>query len=193
MPRTVPLPAVEADQAEQRPDHRRLAGAVGAEQAHRPLGHTHGEIVQRGQPTIGFGHAIELEKHPWWHSSGRIDSETAGEPNLPDGTRVRKERGPTLVGIFEFWTPRLTALQDLPRSGRRAPRSSQIGHPGGRGSRQAVGMGWGGSDRASPASPTDPGTNRSGIRGRVEFGQPRPRIHLGPGTGHVLWIFRSSL
>ena len=63
MPRTRPLPESMRDQAQQGPDHRRLARAVGAQQADRPLRQRDRQAPQRRDLAVGLGHILQLDQH----------------------------------------------------------------------------------------------------------------------------------
>ena len=55
-------------QAEQQPEHRRLAGAVGADQTDPAARHVEREIVERGHARVALGEARDSEKGSGIHS-----------------------------------------------------------------------------------------------------------------------------
>ena len=61
MPSTSPDAAIDRDQAQQRADHRRLAGAVRPEQPDRARGDGERQIVERPHVAVGLGNVRELK------------------------------------------------------------------------------------------------------------------------------------
>ncbi len=87
-------PRIERDQAQQGPDHRGLARAVGAQQADGPLGHRERQAPQRRHLAVGLGHVLQLDQHRRSRRPGTGGfAHRAARPGSPPPAHSRDGRG----------------------------------------------------------------------------------------------------
>ena len=117
MPEHAEPAGVRPHEPEQRPHQRRLARAVGAEQADRVVRQLHADAVERDDVVVALG------------QPGGGDRRTLGGRSHP-GTLERQSRG-----VWSAWTLRLAlALRELaPDLATRIPLTHARRVPGGRG------------------------------------------------------------